>query len=152
MQWVVISGVGDLDGRYEFDVVSHDLTTREWGWIKRHSGYLPLTVEEGFDGADPELFACFAIIALHRAGKVLPRDVPAAFDRIIDSPFGATVTIESDQPEEVEPGPPVSSSNGSDSISGDASATSSESLGTPPSPTGIPASDSSVSAPARSGT
>jgi hypothetical protein len=151
MQWVVISGVGDLDGRYEFDLAGRDLTTREWGWIKRHSGYLPLTIEEGFDGADPELFACFAIIALYRAGKVLPRDVPAAFDRVVDAPFGATVTIESDDSEEAEQSPPVSSSNGSDSISGDASQTNSENPETLPSPIGIPALDSLVSAPERSG-
>ena len=41
-------GVPPYDGRYDFDLEGRELTTREWGWIKRLSGYLPLTIEEGF--------------------------------------------------------------------------------------------------------
>ena len=48
-----------------------ELTTREWGWIKRLSGYLPLNIEDGL--GDPELVIVFAAIALRRAGKVEPR-------------------------------------------------------------------------------
>ena len=151
MQWLILDGLVDLDGRYEFDLEGRELTTREWGWIKRHSGYLPLTVEEGFDGADPELFACFAIIALHRAGKVIPREVQAAFDRIIDAPFGATVTVESDEREEVEASPPPSSSTSNGDTSGDGSKTSSGIPAPHPRATGTPASASSPSAPPRSG-
>ena len=57
------------------DLARGPFTTREWGWIKKHSGYLPLTVEEGFRGADPELITVFAVIALHRAGKIQTADV-----------------------------------------------------------------------------
>ena len=64
LDWLTVAGVKPWDGRYEFDLNGRELTTREWGWIKRHSGYLPLTIDEGFNGADPELFACFAA---HRA-------------------------------------------------------------------------------------
>ena len=74
MDYLTIEGVKPYDGRYEFDIENHALTTREWGWIKRHSGYLPLTIADGYAGADPELYAVFAVIALCRAGKVDARD------------------------------------------------------------------------------
>ena len=74
MDYIVVEGVRPYDGRYEFDLAGQELTTREWGWIKRLSGYLPLTVEEGL--SDPELIVVFAVIALRRAGKVEPKDVP----------------------------------------------------------------------------
>ena len=48
MDWLTIKGVPPWDGRYEFDLEDRELTTREWGWIKRWSGYLPLTVAEAF--------------------------------------------------------------------------------------------------------
>ena len=67
MDYIVIEGVRPYDGRYEFDLEGRELTTREWGWIKRLSGYLPLTIEEGL--TDPELITVFACIALRRAGQ-----------------------------------------------------------------------------------
>ena len=75
MDYIVVEGVRPYDGRYEFDIAGQELTTREWGWIKRLSGYLPLTVEEGF--SDPELVTVFAAIALRRAGKITVQEVPA---------------------------------------------------------------------------
>ena len=49
MNHLIITGVPPYDGRYEFDM-ERDFTTREWGWLKRLAGYLPLNIEEGFDG------------------------------------------------------------------------------------------------------
>ena len=63
---LVIDGVPGYDGRYEFDLVASAFTTREWGWIKKYSGYLPLTFTDGWKGADAELMSVFAIIALVR--------------------------------------------------------------------------------------
>ena len=97
MDYLTIEGVKPYDGRYEFDLENRALTTREWGWIKRHSGYLPLTIDEGFRGADPELYAVFAVIALHRAGKIDARDAGDMYERIADAPFGATITLEGDE-------------------------------------------------------
>jgi hypothetical protein len=45
MDTIVISGVKPYDGRYEFEL-GDELTTREWGWIKRLSGYLPSTLDD----------------------------------------------------------------------------------------------------------
>ena len=84
MDYIVIEGVPPYDGRYEFDLEGRELTTREWGWIKRHSGYLPLTIEDGF--TDPELVTVFAAIALRRAGKVEAREVPAGVRAAVRRP------------------------------------------------------------------
>lgn len=152
MDWITITGVKPWDGRYEFDLDGRELTTREWGWIKRLAGYLPLNIDEGFQGADPELFAVFAAIALHRAGKVDTRDIPDLFARLQDAPFGATISLQSDQEAETEVNPPTPSSAGSEPISGLNGKASSGSSDVTPAPTGTPASDSSGSAPTRSAT
>ena len=68
MDWLILEQVPPYDGRYEWDLEGRELTTREWGWIKRLAGYLPLNIEDGL--GDPELIAVFAAIALRRAGKV----------------------------------------------------------------------------------
>ena len=43
-------------------------------------GYLPLTIDEGY--RDPELITVFACIALRRAQKATPAEVPALFERL----------------------------------------------------------------------
>lgn len=147
---VVIEKVAPYDGRYPLDMEA-DLTTREWGWIKRLSGYLPLTLEEEAFG-DPELGCVLAAIALRRAGRISAKEVPAAFETLIDAPFGSAVTIEGEpeETEEEDAGPPARSSNGSESISGEPSKPSSERSPTIQSVTGTGASATSRSAPATS--
>lgn len=153
MDWIVIDGVRPWDGRYEFDLAGSPPTSREWGWIKRLAGYLPLTLDEGFKGADPELFCVFAAIALRRAGKIEPGQVPDIYDRLIDAPFGATIRLEADTPDEEETEPeqdPTASSNGNGGSSGPGSPTSSETSEPQiPAPTGTQGWDSSVSIPVR---
>ena len=119
MDYITIDGVPPYDGRWEWDLEGRELTTREWGWIKRLSGYLPLNIEEGL--GDPELVIVFAAIALRRAGKVEPKDVPQVFERLSDAPFGERITLETDLVEEDDASPPPSSS----SLNGDASGASS---------------------------
>jgi hypothetical protein len=154
MDYIVIEGVKPYDGRYEFDV--DGFTTREWGWIKRLSGYLPLTIDDGFDGGDPELFSCFAAIALRRAGKIENREVAEVYERLIDSPFERAIRLETDEPEtelesemseagqgDASPPPPSLSENGS--TSGPSSAPSSERSDDLPRATGMPVSATSES-------
>jgi hypothetical protein len=146
VDWIVITGVPPWDGRYPFDIAESEPTTREWGWIKRLSGYLPTTIEEGLRGADPELICAFAAIALRRAGKLQTDEVPALFDRLVDAPFGATVKLETDAAaDEGDAGPPPENSNASSSSSGTGSPTSSERSEPTPAASGIPASDPSES-------
>lgn len=151
MDYITITGVRPWDGRYEFDLDGQELTTREWGWIKRLSGYMPLTVDQGFDGADPELFSVFAAIALRRSGKIEARDVPEVFDRLADAPFGSAITLEGDSEaegeREVNPSP--TSSPASEPISGNGGPTSSASLAESPPPIGMLDSEASASHPSR---
>lgn len=145
---LVIEGVKPWDGRYELDL-ERELTTREWGWVKRLSGYLPLTLGDDAYG-DPEFVCVLAAIAIRRAGRVDNTEVPAVYDKLIDAPFGATITIDDHNTEAAEDGdagPPVRSSNGSTSTSGDLSTPSSASSDSRPSATGTPALGSSPSAP-----
>jgi hypothetical protein len=156
VQWIILQGVRPYDGRYELDLATNRATTVEWGWIKRFSGYLPANADQGFEGNDPELMAALAVIALHRAGKVQPRDVQDVFDVIAAAPVGDTIRFDNDDPDTddrvVDASPPAARSNGNEPSSGEGSTTSSETSTSDPSSTGIPASASSGSDPLTSGT
>lgn len=157
MDWLVIEGVSPYDGRYPFDVGDDaELTRREWQWIKRLSGYMPLTIEEGLQGGDPDLFTVFALIALRRAGKIETADVQAVFERFLDTAAGTTIRLEpgtaaaeSEENDAVDP--PAGSSTGNDASSGDGSTTSSATSPGRPNHVGIPGSATSTLPPARSG-
>jgi hypothetical protein len=141
MAYLVIEDVKPWDGRYELDLDTAELTRREWGWIKRHSGYLPMTIGEGFDGADPALVACLAVIALYRAGKITVDDVGGVFERFEDTPAMSTIRMEGDtEPDDVAD-PPVSS-NGSAHSSGPVTSASSATSAKPPNDPGTPDSAS----------
>ncbi len=146
MDWIVIDGVRPWDGRYEFDLDGRPLTAREWGWIKRHSGYMPLTVKDGLRGGDPELFSVWAVIALRRAGKIQPGDVTDVFERFADVPFGGAISFEGDTDAvEGDAGPPPSRSGENASSSGPGSTTSSETSAPTRTASGTPGSDTSES-------
>jgi hypothetical protein len=149
MDWIEIPQ-GPYQGRYEFDIAEREFTTREWGWIKKYSGYLPLTIEEGWRGGDAELFACFAMIAVRRANRIGLAEVPAFMERMLDGAFGSSFTFASDgEPDEGDAdGPPAASSPASSSTDGAASLTSSEASGNGQKPTGIPGSATSAFDPA----
>jgi len=141
MDYVVITGVKPYDGRYELDLEGAGFTTREWGWIKRLSGYLPLTITDGLAGGDAELFSVFATIALRRAGKIEAKDVPDVWERIADADFDSSITLDTDRTVEEDDAssPPPPSSSGNNSSSGAGSTTSSEtSTPTPPPIGGLP--------------
>jgi hypothetical protein len=97
-------------GEYEFDIDDEDapLTNLEWRWVKKISGYLPLTFNEGWEGRDPDLFVAFAVITLFRVGKIQASEamtVAASFDAL---PFGESVTLVAGEEDEVvEETPPV---------------------------------------------
>lgn len=144
-QWIILEGVPPYDGRYEL-AIGEGLTTREWGWIKRLAGYLPIEVDVDQLG-DPELICCLAAIALRRAGRVEKTEVPGVFELLIDAPPTAAFRLEIDpEEEEDDAGPPASSSNGSADTSGEGSATNSAISEPSPLPTGMPDSASSESA------
>jgi hypothetical protein len=145
MDWIVIEQFPPYDGRWELDS-ELSFTTREWGWIKRLAGYLPLTVEEAFRGGDPELFAVLAGIALHRAGRITPAEVPGLYERMLDSPFWSKIRFESDGASagEDDAGPPPPSSPARPATSGPESTPSSVTSPNPRNGSGTDASDTLV--------
>ena len=150
MEHLVIDGVPPYDGRYLMNLADQELTTREWGWIKRLSGYQPLTASDGLATNDAELVCAIAVILLRRAGRIGNDDVPAAFERIADAPYTATLQWEKtgvERPVKGDAEDPTESSNGNASFAGPGSSRSSESSGEPSSPTGTPDSATSVSDP-----
>jgi hypothetical protein len=143
--YITITGVKPYDGRYEFDMQARPFTTREWGWVKRHAGYLPLTLERG-SFSDPEFVIVQAVVAVYRAGRVDAADVAALVERFQDVDPFAAITYEAG-PDEGDAVPPPLSSDAKPSSNGDSSPTGSETSDSPPSATGRPASDTSPSAP-----
>jgi hypothetical protein len=143
---LVVAGVKPYDGSYRLDF-EQELTTREWGWVKRLAGYLPMAVTDEAFG-DPELACVLTVIAMRRNGRIDAGEVPGVFDRLADAPFGAAITV-TDQADDGEGDdrPPVAGPNASASTSGDASPTSSETPATAPSPIGTPGSATSPSGP-----
>jgi hypothetical protein len=69
MAKIVIRGMKPWDGEYDLET-TRPFNAREWRWIKRISGYMPLTIREGFAGGDPDLFLALAVVALCRDGKI----------------------------------------------------------------------------------
>lgn len=123
MTEVVISGMKPYDGRYELDF-AQEMTTREWGWMKRLAGYLPLAMKDDSFG-DPEVMCVLAVIAMRRAGRIEAAEVPRLYERLLDLPFGEAVTIASDPEQAPSPPPTTPSSDGNASTSGTSSKNSS---------------------------
>lgn len=129
MPFLTLTGVPPHDGRYELRMDGDLFTIFEWGWIKRFAGYLPATLWDGFEGGDQELIATLAVIALHRAGRITPRDAQDVFDQIGRGQASSTIQIEPDPDEagdEDDAGPPPSRQTVNGGSSGHASPTSSE--------------------------
>ena len=90
---IAIKGVRPYDGEYELDL-QRAWTTREWNWIKRISGYMPFTINEGLKGGDPDLFVALAVIGLVRNGKVERDNAMAVAETLLDVPYdGAAIQL-----------------------------------------------------------
>lgn len=151
---LTITDVKPWDGTYQLDFAD-ELTTREYGWIKRLSGYLPLELDKAVTGGDPEFMCVLAAIAMRRAGKIEAPEVPQVFERLLDAPFGSAITVDADdtdQETEDDAGPPERSSTGNGAFSGEGSKTSSETSPTTRPASGIRESVSLASAQATSAT
>jgi hypothetical protein len=146
-----VTGTRRYDGEYPLDL-DRALTTREWHWIKRLSGYMPATMGEGLAGNDPSLYLAFTVVAMVRAGKVDKADALDAAETLMDQPFEDTISMVGEA--EDDAGPPDltsadegSSPNGTRSKqqpSGVPSTPSSAPSDVTPEPTGTIGSDMSV--------
>lgn len=90
------------------------MTALEWRWIKKLSGYMPMTIDEGFAGDDPDLYIALAVIAMARAGKIRREEVTLAANVLLEAPVdGSSIVLDfSDEEkdeivEEEAPGPPA---------------------------------------------
>lgn len=128
-----IEGLEPYNGDWEFDLGDSPLTTREWGWIKRHAGYLPVDVDEKAF-SDPELVTMFGAIALRRHGKIETEEVVRVYESFLDAPFGAQIVLRGERraKEESEASPPPESSTSSTDTSGPDSTTPSATSEDPP--------------------
>lgn len=100
MARIIIKGIKPYDGDYDLDT-DRAFNAREWRWIKKVSGYLPLTVSDGFAGGDPDLFVALAVIAMCREGKVDRDSGLRVADELAEAPFdGATISLVGDPVEE----------------------------------------------------
>jgi hypothetical protein len=120
MDRVVITGIPPFDGEFELDLSTRVFSTLEWRWIKKISGYLPLTIQDGLEGGDPDIFVVMAIVALYRSGKIAKEQVFAVADVLAEPPFdGSAIQIIVGEPEQEadEDRPPASSptTNGAES-------------------------------------
>ena len=85
---IVVKGMKPWDGEYELDT-DRAFSSREWHWIKKVSGYLPLTVREGFAGQDPDLYVALALIAMCRNGRIQRDDWQRVAEQMAEAPFDA---------------------------------------------------------------
>jgi len=104
----IIINVPRFKGEYRLDFDDEPFTAQEWRWIKKISGYLPYTINEGWRGGDPDLFVAFAVVAMHRSGKIRREEALAAADMLIDQPFdGTALQFDFTDDEEVDVDPPA---------------------------------------------
>lgn len=158
MDSLVITGVPPYDGEYDLDLTGQVLSTLEWRWVKKISGYLPLTIAEGMEGGDPDVVVALAVIALRRAGKIQKEQALQVAEVLADPPFdGVTLQLRVGEVEgEARPpaSPPPSGSE-NDSGGGEGLNEKTEPSGNPglndgdqlqpsPSPTGSPGSEDSA--------
>jgi hypothetical protein len=109
----IVVNVPPYTGEYEFDLAMQPLSTVEWRWVKKISGYLPLTITEGWEGGDPDLFLAFAICAMRRAGRITKAEVyevaeiieEAAVDGVAISFKGEVAEEEDEADPTIEPEP-----------------------------------------------
>ena len=140
---IVVKGVRPFDGEYELDD-DRTFNTREWNWIKRLSGYMPLTVSDGFAGGDPDLFVALAVIAMCRAGKIDRSEGLRVAEVLAEAPFDGTTIqlIGGTDDEEDDAVPPVLTSEPAGSSP--ASSLTNDSSETPRQPlSGVPSTPSS---------
>jgi hypothetical protein len=93
-------------GSYPFDA-GEPMLAIEWRWIKKISGYLPLTIGDGFAGQDPDLYIALSVVAMHRAGKIRREEALAVADLLADAPVdGKAIEFVFDEEDEQQD-PPV---------------------------------------------
>lgn len=96
----MIVRVPPWQGEYELDE-DRSFNTDEWRWIREISGYMPLTVQDGFAGGDPTLFVALSVVAMNRNRKIADGEVVEVARRLAKAPFdGEAITMVGDNVED----------------------------------------------------
>lgn len=106
MARIILKGLPKYDGDYELDA-NRPFNGLEWRWVKRISGYMPMTMRDGFAGADPDLFIALAVIAMWRDRKITKDEALTVADTIAEA-YGVEIDL-TDDPSEVEDDIPLAS-------------------------------------------
>lgn len=145
---IKVQGIPAFDGEYPLDLEDPPLNALEWRWIKKTSGYLPLTITDGLAGGDPDVVIALAVVAMCRAGKITRDQVLQTAEQLADLPFDDAhldlIAGEPDPPMGRQTGDQPPNANDSNGFSGNGSSVTSETQETNPSPTGLPGSLKSV--------
>lgn len=109
MSKIIIRGVKPFDGEYDLQE-ERPFNTHEWRIIKQVSGYMPLTIRDGWQGGDPDLIVALAVVAMCRDGKIKRERSLAVAEQLGEAPFdGAAIILDlgAEEPEaEDDAGPP----------------------------------------------
>jgi hypothetical protein len=106
-----VAGVPPWDGDYPLDI-ERSFNAREWHWITKLSGYLPMTVSDGFAGRDPMLFVAFTVVAMCRARKITKDQWGDVAEQLAEAPFDWTsITLVTDEADEVADELPLESTH-----------------------------------------
>lgn len=102
MARIQIRGIKPWDGDYDLDT-DRAFNAREWRWIKQVSGYMPLTVSDGFAGGDPDLFVALAVVAMCRSGRIEKAQGLDVAEQLSEVPFdGAAISMVGDAVEDAD--------------------------------------------------
>jgi hypothetical protein len=105
MSTQIVLNVPRFKGAYDLDLDTEPFTNREWRWIKKISGYLPLTLEDGWEGRDPDLFIALAVIAMYRANRIEAGDALRVAETLADVPFdGVAIQLIATEDDDEEQG------------------------------------------------
>src|SRR5262245_15027266 len=95
MDKLIISGIPQLDGAFEFDLVrllslgdSQSLTNRELHRVKTLTGIRGGEIGEAFAAGDTDVTIALAVVVLTRHGRRFDEDV------LWDAPAGSAIKIE----------------------------------------------------------
>ncbi len=147
---IKVQGIPAFDGEYDLDIGDQPLNALEWRWVKKISGYLPFTIDDGLSGGDPDVVIALAVVAMQRAGKITRDQVLMTADQLADLPFDdAHILLLAGDVEDPPPvSPPTSgqqeSENGSSGSSGGDSTMTSENPEPNQPVTGLPVSATSA--------
>ena len=142
-----------IDGEYEIVL---PFKAKELNWVKRISGLRPREFAEAYEQGDYDLAVAWAVVALHRAGKIAATHPWESVEAVglMDADAG-TITVASFDAEEDDAGPPeMTPSDAGESTSdvektpssGNGSGSSSDQPETIRPPSGSPISEPAASA------